>query len=111
MNGWHETWNDQPGSRAVICGHLETIAVPPAPADPPAACKECLLEGTKWVELRRCLVCGHTGCCESSPRRHADAHFAASGHAVIANQSGGQPWGWCYVDEFSLLPDEAPGPV
>jgi hypothetical protein len=105
MNGWHELWDDQPGSRVVICGHLQTIAVPPAAADPPDACKECLIEGTHWIELRRCLVCGHTGCCESSPRRHADAHFTSSGHPVIANQSGGDPWGWCYVDEFALVPD------
>ena len=27
MNGWHESWDDQPGARAVICGHLHTIAV------------------------------------------------------------------------------------
>jgi CPA1 family monovalent cation:H+ antiporter len=105
MKGWHETWNDQPVARPVICGHLETIAVPAAAAHPPDACKECLIEGTRWVQLRRCLVCGHTGCCDSSLRRHATAHFATTGHALIANQSGGSPWGWCYIDEFSLAPD------
>jgi len=105
MNGWHEMWNDQPGARAVFCGHLQTIVVPPVRADPPAACKDCLTEGTVWVELRRCLVCGHTGCCDSSPRRHAERHFEFSRHAVIANQSGSDSWGWCYVDGFALAPD------
>jgi hypothetical protein len=106
MNGWHELWDDQPGARVVICGHLNAIAVPPALADPPDACKECLIEGTTWVELRRCLVCGHTGCCDSSPRRHATAHFTNTGHAVMANQSGGAPWGWCFADGFALIPDQ-----
>ena len=74
MNGWHETYNDEPGP-GVVCGHLRMIANPPAPADPPDACKECLREGTTWVELRECLVSGVTSCCESSPRRHVFAHY------------------------------------
>ena len=65
MNGWHEAYNDFPGPD-VMCGHLIMIAVPSAPADPPAACQACLDEGTTWVQLRRCLVCGQTNCCESS---------------------------------------------
>jgi len=104
MNGWHETYNDFPGPD-VVCGHLTTIAVPPARADPGDACPDCLAEGTTWVELRRCLVCGQTRCCESSSRRHATAHFEQTGHAVMANQSGGEPWGWCYIDGMPLTPD------
>jgi len=103
MNGWHETYNDYPGPD-VVCGHLATIAVPPGP-DPAVACVDCLREGTMWVELRRCLVCGETRCCESSPRRHGRAHYDQTGHAVIANQSGGEPWGWCYEDGMPLTPD------
>jgi hypothetical protein len=45
VNGWHEASNDFPGP-AVVCGHLPMIAVPPAPADPPAGCQDCLDEGT-----------------------------------------------------------------
>jgi hypothetical protein len=67
MNGWHETYNDEPGPD-VVCGHLEMIAIPPVPADPPDACPDCVAEGSTWVQLRRCLVCGRTSCCESSPR-------------------------------------------
>ena len=25
-------------------------------------CEECEKEGTEWVALRMCLVCGHVGC-------------------------------------------------
>jgi hypothetical protein len=57
MNGWHETCNDEPGPD-VVCGHLGMIASPPAAADPPDACGDCLREGSTWVELRRCLVGG-----------------------------------------------------
>jgi hypothetical protein len=28
-------------------------------------CEECEKEGTDWVALRMCLVCGHVGCCDS----------------------------------------------
>ena len=37
----------------------------------PNGCEECLLLGTEWVHLRLCLTCGHVGCCDSSPLRHA----------------------------------------
>lgn len=104
MNGWHEAWDEMSGL-AVVCGHLAMIATPPAQPDPPDACKECLVEGTTWVELRRCLVCGHTGCCESSPRQHGLLHFQLRAHPVVANQSGGPAWGWCYADGFALKPD------
>ena len=42
----------------------------------PNGCEECLLLGTEWVHLRLCLTCGHVGCCDSTPLRHAhsDGH-------------------------------------
>ena len=105
MNGWRVTYDDQRG-QGVACGHLADIAVPAAVADPPAACKECLAQGTSWVELRRCLVCGHTGCCDSSPRRHATGHFEQTAHPVMADQSDVDSWGWCYVDGLALSPGD-----
>ena len=104
MNGWHEAWDETSGPD-VVCGHLTLIAVPPSLADPADACKDCLVEGTDWVELRRCLVCGNTGCCESSARQHGLRHFEATGHPVIAYQTGGESWGWCYLDGFALKSD------
>jgi monovalent cation/hydrogen antiporter len=105
MNGWHETYNDEPGPD-VVCGHLKMIASPPLPADPPDACQQCLLEGTTWVELRTCLVCGVTGCCESSPRQHSLAHYQQTGHPVIAALPNPQAWGWCYADNLALSPGD-----
>ena len=69
-------------------------------------CEECLKEGTDWVELRVCLTCGHVGCCDSSPGKHATAHFHATGHPIIESFEPGEDWGWCYVDSaFVTLPE------
>jgi CPA1 family monovalent cation:H+ antiporter len=105
MNGWHETYNDMPGPD-IVCGHLTAIASPPAAPDPPHACGDCLVEGSTWVELRQCLVCGRINCCDSSPRRHATRHFEQTGHPVLANYSRGEAWGWCFVDGMPLTPDK-----
>jgi CPA1 family monovalent cation:H+ antiporter len=51
------------------------------------------------VHLRLCLTCGHAGCCDSSPNRHATAHFHATDHPVIRSFEVGEAWRWCYVDE------------
>lgn len=84
------------------CGHLDEapLEVSGAATDEPLACAACLDEGTRWVHLRRCLACGAVGCCDSSPRRHATAHFHASGHPVIRSVEPGESWRWCYVDEI-----------
>jgi hypothetical protein len=34
-------------------------------------CEECLQIGSPWVHLRLCRTCGHVGCCDDSPNRHA----------------------------------------
>ncbi len=61
-------------------------------------CEKCLQAGQRWVQLRKCLVCGHVGCCDSSPGQHANQHFRETGHPVMqAFQSG--TWKWCYVHE------------
>ncbi len=61
-------------------------------------CTECLQSGQQWVELRECLVCGHVGCCDSSPGRHANKHFHDTGHPVMRAFRLGD-WKWCYVHE------------
>jgi uncharacterized UBP type Zn finger protein len=68
----------------------------------PAGCEECLATGGRWVHLRVCMSCGHVGCCDSSPGRHATKHFHASQHPVIRSYEPGETWGWCYVDEVEL---------
>jgi uncharacterized UBP type Zn finger protein len=82
------------------CPHVAAIGEPPAPRA--RGCEECLRQGTRWVHLRECLACGHVGCCDSSPGRHATAHFHASGHAVVASLEPGETWGWCYADEVDF---------
>lgn len=80
------------------CTHMEMIDPSVQPAT--AGCEECLKEGAWWVRLRMCLVCGHVGCCDSSPNRHASAHFRSSGHPIIRSFEPGQEnMRWCYIDD------------
>ena len=67
-------------------------------------CTECLREGGRWVHLRMCTSCGHVGCCDSSPGRHAAAHATAEDHPVMASVEPGEDWGWCYLDRTTLEP-------
>src|SRR6476620_7535465 len=52
------------------CPHLAEVRN----VDPktPAGCEECLATGGRWVHLRLCQECGHVGCCDNSPGRHAE---------------------------------------
>lgn len=88
----------------MTCTHLSQIR-PIQPAT--NGCMECLRQGVRWVELRLCLACGHVGCCNSSPGRHAQAHFHSTGHAIIRAFNTGEDWAWClrdgtYVDLESI---------
>jgi len=65
--------------------------------EPASVCPECVELGLTWVALRRCLECGHIGCCDSSPARHATGHFHATQHPVIQSAQPGENWRWCYV--------------
>jgi CPA1 family monovalent cation:H+ antiporter len=67
----------------------------------PGSCEDCVREGTQWVHLRLCLTCGHVGCCDSSPRRHATAHFHDTHHPVVRSAEPGETWRWCYVHELT----------
>jgi CPA1 family monovalent cation:H+ antiporter len=86
------------GNGAVECQHLRQPTAAPSPGDG-AGCEECLRDGTSWVHLRLCLSCGHVGCCDSSPERHATRHYEQSEHAVIRSIEPGETWRWCYVDQ------------
>ena len=78
-------------------------------------CEECLKIGSPWLHLRICRSCGHVGCCDDSPNKHATAHFHATGHPVIDGYDPPEGWGWCYVDEvlFDLSKRKTPhnGPI
>ena len=86
---------------AQTCTHLDTIEVLELPEDI-AGCEECLAMGDTWVHLRMCQNCGHIGCCDDSPNRHATAHFKATEHPIIRSAEPGEDWSWCFVDELAF---------
>jgi uncharacterized UBP type Zn finger protein len=65
-------------------------------------CEECLAIGAAWTQLRVCLICGHVGCCDSSPNRHATKHFQHTKHPIIKSFEPGEDWRWCYVDQLEV---------
>ncbi|MFD8689585.1 UBP-type zinc finger domain-containing protein [Streptomyces sp. NPDC059651] len=85
------------------CSHLgeEAPDVPPSTS----GCASCLAKGIGWVHLRACLTCGHVGCCDSSPGKHAAEHAERSQHPVARSLEEGETWAWCYDDELFLVPD------
>jgi hypothetical protein len=87
------------------CRHLDQLldatVTPSAPG-----CQVCLASGGTWVHLRLCQTCGHVGCCDQSPNRHARAHAKAAGHPVIRSHQPGEDWAWCFVDSVEYDPDE-----
>jgi len=80
----------------MTCQHLDQIHVVTPSAQ---GCEECLKSGSRWVHLRLCLTCGHVGCCDSSPHRHATKHFHATHHPIIQSFEPGEDWRWCYIDQ------------
>jgi CPA1 family monovalent cation:H+ antiporter len=82
------------------CEDLQ-LARPPVEPDTPGECGDCIREGSAWVHLRMCLVCGHVACCDSSPRQHATAHFRESAHEVMRSAEPGETWRWCFVHEVT----------
>ena len=78
------------------CSHLASIQdVTPSAR----GCEECLKSGDVWLHLRICRTCGHVGCCDDSPNRHATRHFHRTQHPIIEGYDPPEGWGWCYVDE------------
>ena len=70
-------------------------------------CEECLATGSRWVHLRLCLTCGHVGCCDNSPGKHATKHFHRTTHPIIRSFEPDEDWGWCYVDGLFFEPAPA----
>ncbi|HJV79905.1 UBP-type zinc finger domain-containing protein [Noviherbaspirillum sp.] len=81
---------------AVECTHLDQVQVLQTDKD---YCEECVKTGDSWVHLRMCLICGHVGCCDSSPNRHASKHYHASSHPLVRSLEPGESWVWCYADD------------
>jgi uncharacterized UBP type Zn finger protein len=90
------------------CTHLDHIRLTQLP-DAVDGCVDCLRTGDPWLHLRICLECGHVGCCDDSPNRHATAHGHASGHPIIRSLQPGETWAWCFLDEVAMNVPEVRG--
>jgi len=84
---------------ARACTHLSQIREVRPSAD---GCEDCLKTGDWWVHLRLCMVCGHVGCCDDSPNKHATKHYHATGDPIIKSFEPDEDWGYCYPDEVAL---------
>ncbi|MES2537380.1 MAG: UBP-type zinc finger domain-containing protein [Pseudomonadota bacterium] len=78
------------------CTHLDQIRITDTDKH---VCEDCVKTGSSWVHLRLCLSCGHVGCCDSSPNKHASKHFRTSGHPLVRSIEAGETWVWCYADQ------------
>ncbi|HLA15661.1 MAG TPA: UBP-type zinc finger domain-containing protein [Candidatus Limnocylindrales bacterium] len=87
------------GQGGPSCSHLDQARNVEPRSD---GCEECLATGSQWVHLRLCLACGHVGCCDQSPNRHARAHFTETGHAIIRSHEPDDTWAWCWIDEIEV---------
>jgi hypothetical protein len=104
---------------------MSVEGIDPDVAPSGTGCADCLAGHGPgwWFHLRRCAECGHVGCCDSSPSRHAQAHAAESGHPYVQSFEPGEDWFWSfpdgtYVDGPELAPPHShpveqptPGPA
>jgi hypothetical protein len=85
---------------ADTCTHLDQVESVTPSGD---GCEDCLAAGRHdWVHLRLCQTCGHVGCCDNSPGKHATGHFHGVGHPIIRSYEPRENWWWCYVDELAF---------
>ena len=88
------------------CEHIKEIRkVTPSAV----GCEDCLKIGGRWVHLRMCESCGHVGCCDNSPNRHATKHYHSTQHPIVKSVEPGEEWGYCYPDDifYEALPTAA----
>jgi hypothetical protein len=90
------------------CSHLDSVTVTELP-ESVEGCEDCLREGGVWLHLRICLSCGHVGCCDSSPSRHASRHAGAEAHPLIHSLEPGEEWSYCFIDEVAMIIPEVRG--
>ncbi len=91
---------------------MEATTIDPKSTPSGEGCEECTHEKGWWLHLRRCALCGHVGCCDSSPKQHAMHHAKAMGHPVITSFEPGEDWFYDYqrqeyIDGPALAPPHA----
>lgn len=94
-----DPWAGGARPTAPSCAHLAGLPDPEPEPSTPDGCTECLANGTTWVHLRKCLTCGHIGCCDTGRWRHATAHHNETGHPIMRSFEPGERWRWCFEDE------------
>jgi dihydrofolate reductase len=104
------SWTFEGG--AVVLRYAAGPRAVPDPSVPPSGtgCVECLAtpEGW-WLSLRRCAICGHIGCCDSSPSQHGRQHAALARHPIARSFEPGDDWAWDYErEDFAEIPELAP---
>ena len=78
-----------------------TLVAPPAAS---TGCESCLERADGWwLYLRRCTSCGHVGCCDASPSRHASEHARTTGHSIVVSFEPGEHWYWNYESDRYVL--------
>jgi hypothetical protein len=90
---------------ATTCRHLDQVGEVAPRAD---GCEECLATGGRWVHLRICMSCGHIGCCDNSPGRHATGQHRQTTHPLIRSFEPGEDWWWCYPDDLAFEIEGSP---
>ncbi len=88
--------------RIKVCDHLSSFVTAQIKTAKAYECEECVRKGDTWVHLRTCQECEVTLCCDSSPNKHASAHFHDKGHAIISSAEPREKWLWCYEDKSFL---------
>ena len=97
------SWLRSSGGTQTACAHLPTETATPSGE----RCEEC----GSGHSLRMCATCGHVGCCDNSPNRHATAHWHATEHPLIRSYEPGEDWWWCYPEElFFEVEGASPAP-
>ena len=82
------------------------VPIDPAILPSGTGCVGCLAGDGWWLNLRRCAACGHVGCCDSSPNRHARRHAVEAGHPVARSFEPGEDWFWDFAAGAPV--DDAP---
>ena len=90
------------------CTHLDQVQITELP-ESVDGCEDCLKAGDPWFHLRICLSCGHVGCCDSSPNKHASGHAKEAGHPIMRSIQPGEEWCWCFEDELGMIIQDITG--
>jgi uncharacterized UBP type Zn finger protein len=104
LGGYGAATRTEAHAMNAICSHLDSIEVTELPGEI-AGCEDCLAIGSTWMHLRMCETCGHIGCCDQSPNRHARAHSRETSHPIIRSAEPGEDWSYCFVDDVAFVLD------